>query len=59
MSQLNWTISLLEGLGFVNKSHSCSLPKSIQFLDFIVDSQEMSVRLTEQKVATVCKRARQ
>ena len=62
--QLSQTTALPEGLGFViNKKKSLLLPtQSIQFLGFVVDSKEMSVRLTEEKVAQItatCRRVQQ
>jgi len=64
VSQLSWNTSLLEGLGFViNRKKSLLQPtQTIYFLGFMVDSQEMSVRLTEEKmvqITTACKRAQQ
>ena len=56
--------SLLEGLCFVvNREKPHLRPtQSIQFLGFLVNSQEMSIKLTEEKVAqiaTACRRVRE
>ena len=62
--QLGQITSRLEGLGFVvnrEKSHLCPT-QSIKFLAFLVNSQEMSIKLTEEKVAqiaTACRRVRE
>ena len=62
--QLGQVTSLLEGLGFVvNRKKSQLRPtQSIQFLGFLVNSQEMLVKLTKEKVAqitTACTRVKQ
>jgi len=58
--QLGKITSLLEGLGFVvNRKKSHLHPtQSIQFLGFLVNSQEMPLTLTEEKVATACTRVK-
>ena len=62
--QLGKITLLLEGLGFVvNREKSHLHPtQSIRFLGFLVNSQEMSIKLTEEKVAqiaTACRRVRE
>ena len=62
--KLGQIASLLEGLGFVvNREKSHLRPtQSIQFLGFLFNSQEMPIKLTEEKVAqiaTACRRVRE
>ena len=62
--QLAQITSLLESLGFVvNKDKSQLLPvQTIQYLGFLVNSREMKIRLTEEKIVqitTACRKARE
>jgi len=58
--QLEQIQILLEGLGFViNRKKSHLHPtQSIQFLGFLVNSEEMSVKLTEERVAEITTQCR-
>jgi len=58
--QLEQIQILLEGLGFViNRKKSRLHPtQSIQFLGFLVNSEEMSVKLTEERVAEITTQCR-
>ena len=62
--QLAQIASLLESLGFVvNKDKSQLLPvQTIQYLGFLVNSREMKIRLTEEKIVQItiaCRKARE
>ena len=53
--QLGQTTSLLERLGFVinRKKYQLQPTLTIQFLGFLVDSQKMPIRLTEERVVQI------